>query len=202
MASLRPYIYTPLFGIHSSRVLHLKSGSNADPLGGILETVDLEDHPQYEALSYEWGDPEKHRSILLHNNSLLRINTSLYHALQDMRYENDSKGTRTIWADAVGLYVDRYQRKYHRNLRFEPLFSKSFRFASRIHVIRLRVALPILCLDLCILALKCMNFTFRGPCPKFKMKLFLAISIPVIPIDHGAAPLTNRVRSDKGKDVV
>jgi hypothetical protein len=30
--------------------------------------------------------------------------------------------------DALCLYVDRYQKKCHRNLRFGPLFSKGFLF--------------------------------------------------------------------------
>jgi hypothetical protein len=56
------------------------------------------------------------------------------------------------------LYFDRYQTEYCRNLRFGPLFSEGFRFASRINkspFIRLRVTLPVLCLDERILALKC-----------------------------------------------
>jgi hypothetical protein len=68
--------------------------------------------------------------------------------------------------------------------------------------IRLRVVLPILCLDPCILALKCMNFTFRQPYPESKMKIFLVISIPFInlnPIDRRAGPLTNRVETKRKK---
>jgi hypothetical protein len=37
--------------------------------------------------------------------------------------------TSFVGVDVVCLYVDRYQRKYHRNLRFGPLFSEGFRFA-------------------------------------------------------------------------
>jgi hypothetical protein len=33
-----------------------------------------------------------------------------------------------MWVDAVCLYIDRYQRKYHKNLRFRPPFSAGFRF--------------------------------------------------------------------------
>lgn len=35
-------------------------------------------------------------------------------------------GTRYLWVGSLCLYVDRYQRKHHRNLRFRPLFSEGF----------------------------------------------------------------------------
>ena len=38
-----------------------------------------------------------------------------------------------IWIDALCLYFDRYQTEYLRNLRFGPLFSEGFHFASRIN---------------------------------------------------------------------
>jgi len=39
-------------------------------------------------------------------------------------------GVHHLWIDSLCLYLDRYRTKYHRNLRFGPLFSNEFRFAQ------------------------------------------------------------------------
>jgi hypothetical protein len=39
-------------------------------------------------------------------------------------------GLRYVWIDAICLYVDQHRTKYHRNLRFGPLFSGGLRFAE------------------------------------------------------------------------
>lgn len=47
--------YVPLQG-KEIRLLHIKPGNSIFTIECTLETADLEAKPNYEALSYEWGD--------------------------------------------------------------------------------------------------------------------------------------------------
>jgi hypothetical protein len=61
------------------------------------------------------------------SQSTFGVTENLFAALRSLRREI---AARRIWIDAICLYVDRYQRKYHINLRFGPLFSEGFRFCK------------------------------------------------------------------------
>ena len=62
-----------------------------------LNVVSLDDEPQFEALSYVWGDPNITRDIRL-NGRGFPITTNLYAALQSLRRTDK---TRVFWADAI-----------------------------------------------------------------------------------------------------
>lgn len=88
------------------RILYLQPGKPDDVLIGTLEHGTLDASTSYEALSYEWGSPEKAQEILLEKHghrSRLGITRSLYHALRDLRQEDVS---RRIWADGVYINQD------------------------------------------------------------------------------------------------
>jgi hypothetical protein len=143
-----------------------------------LEVAHISQLPPYEALSYCWGDPSDQIPIDCNGSGGLKITKTLHSALLPLQLPNQA---RLIWADAICIYFDRYRTEYRRNLRFRPLFSEGFRFASWINkplFIRLRVVLTILYLDPCILALKCMNVILRWPHSESKTKLFPTMSIP------------------------
>ena len=64
--SYEPYKYTPLPNSSSIRLLELPHGGDPRPNVRIcgqyliqcrLKAVDLDDKPDYEALSYTWGNP-------------------------------------------------------------------------------------------------------------------------------------------------
>jgi hypothetical protein len=83
------------------RVLHLHVGHHSDPLTGQLQHVTLAHPPPFEAISYEWGDPTKTRSITLEDGSAFPITESLHHALRDIRDITARGKSRILWADAI-----------------------------------------------------------------------------------------------------
>lgn len=91
-----PYIYDTL-GQDEIRVLVLSPGSHDDPLAGRLETVSLDDQPQYRAISYVWG-PALHPFRLQLSSGELKITESLHGALRNFRSDTEHVG---LWADAV-----------------------------------------------------------------------------------------------------
>jgi hypothetical protein len=99
-----------------------------------LTTAPLNSQLRYAALSYVWGYPSKTEDITL-DGTAVAVTTNLASALRYVKkhwesiFPDNDKGSFRLWVDAVCLCVDRYQRKYHRNLRFGPLFSEGFRFA-------------------------------------------------------------------------
>jgi hypothetical protein len=120
------YLYQPLKADPPEmRLITLLPGPFSSQVQATLSTAPLHDPVSYEAISYAWGDPFTTAPILL-DGIEFPITVNLESALRHFRLEEKS---RLLWADAICLYVDRYQRKYHRNLRFGPLFSEGFRFA-------------------------------------------------------------------------
>ena len=103
--------------------------------GGIECTLLIAEFPfhqapiPYEAISYVWGDPAARVDIICDKKNL-SITVSLRDVPRRIRLAHS---ILFLWADGICLYADRYQRKSHRNLRFEPLFSEGFRFASQIN---------------------------------------------------------------------
>ena len=60
------FIYTPLEsgeGVDTIRVIEIHAGSDQAPLCCTIRHVRLTDNPQYEALSYCWGDPALNQVI-------------------------------------------------------------------------------------------------------------------------------------------
>lgn len=90
------YSYQPFPNSRSIRLLHLAPGTD-DTLRCSLSFANLYTPPDYEALSYVWGDPSKKTCIQCDGKSLF-IPTSLAVALRRLR---DSTSVRTLWADAI-----------------------------------------------------------------------------------------------------
>jgi hypothetical protein len=53
---MKRYVYKPIIYIGSVRVLILEPGGKNYPLQCCLQEKRLSDEPQYEAISYVWGD--------------------------------------------------------------------------------------------------------------------------------------------------
>lgn len=81
------------------RVLHLKPGDESDQIQGSLRLLDLdtEPPPQYECISYVWGDPESTKSTII-NEKYVTVTRNLYDALRHIRSKTK---TVIIWADAI-----------------------------------------------------------------------------------------------------
>ena len=112
-SSTNRYLFTPLRS-HEARILLLSPGRDGSALFGSLQHISLSPncYPPYEALSYEWGDPETTHAITLENNTITYITKSLHHALCDLRHEIGS--SRAVWADGICINqcdVDERQRQ-------------------------------------------------------------------------------------------
>jgi hypothetical protein len=94
---IEQYRYEPLRSPSHIRILELEPGDHAVPLRCSLVQVDLQDRPQFEALSYAWGDASDLKTIECNGKELM-ITRSLHEALESLRYSNDS---RRLWADAI-----------------------------------------------------------------------------------------------------
>jgi hypothetical protein len=95
----RSYDYKPLEHSDSIRLIDLLPGLRGTPLSCNIIEVQIADRPQYEALSYAWGDPIFSHSIQeLTKSTHLRITVNLHDALQAIRHEHKS---RILWIDAI-----------------------------------------------------------------------------------------------------
>jgi hypothetical protein len=91
------YRYEALASEDHFRVIELQPGAWTDKISFILRTVSWQQKPEYEAISYAWGDLTNVRSSSNEGKDF-KITTSLFEALQHFRYEDRP---RTLWADAV-----------------------------------------------------------------------------------------------------
>ncbi|KAK3318082.1 ankyrin and HET domain-containing protein [Apodospora peruviana] len=109
----KPCQFLPLPSTDFIRILYLTPGSGSDQLSGSLFRVGLGANAHYEALSYEWGSPDKTRLLHLQVDSddepttaVIRITESLYEALCDLRCEPPDNTARAVWADAICINQD------------------------------------------------------------------------------------------------
>jgi hypothetical protein len=90
-------LYAELLQGHLIRLVDLKPGAHDAPIIMSLFIVDLEYAPEYEALSYVWGDPTNRVPIQC-NGRQLNVTVNLDAALRRIRHTDRS---RMIWADAI-----------------------------------------------------------------------------------------------------
>lgn len=91
------------------RLLLLLPGLDHEKISCSLITVFLDDAPQYEALSYTWGDTNVKVSIVLHGQDFL-VGTNLKAALCHLRLVTR---VRKLWIDAVCInQADIYERNH------------------------------------------------------------------------------------------
>lgn len=101
------YKYEPLNGQRDIRLLYLAPGSGEDEVSCDLFHVSLDRLPNYEAISYVWGDPSIKKEIRC-GEGKVSVTLNLYSALRHLRYAN---GYHTLWADALcKCHACRYMR--------------------------------------------------------------------------------------------
>lgn len=104
--SFPAYRYTALSHSRTIRLLHIYPNVFSEPLCCSLKEVPLDSNPQYDALSYAWGEPLFTESLLLIDKlSVLRlkITESLRDALLYIRREDE---VMVIWVDAICINQD------------------------------------------------------------------------------------------------
>jgi Heterokaryon incompatibility protein (HET) len=80
------------------RLLLLHGGGRSDPIVFELATVKLSVQPEYEALSYVWGDPNVNEPVFLVTGQQMKATTNLIAALRRLRHK---QGIRILWVDAL-----------------------------------------------------------------------------------------------------
>lgn len=99
MLSLGQYRYTPLGAGRQIRLLRLKPGEESAEIRISIFDVNLDHQPDYEALSYTWGDPGNTiRIICNEDGDSLLVTQNCQAALRRLRFKTEE---RTLWIDAV-----------------------------------------------------------------------------------------------------
>ncbi|KAK3313959.1 heterokaryon incompatibility protein-domain-containing protein [Apodospora peruviana] len=93
----KPYVYERLRRAGQIRLLCLQPGTLDNDIHFTLVSVNLHENPEYEAISYCWGDPTDVKTVYC-NGKTIQVTTSLYTALRRFRKPDEE---RTLWADAV-----------------------------------------------------------------------------------------------------
>jgi len=102
LQELERYKYEGIPADNTIRILTLYPGASRTRLEGRLEFANLDDKPQYEAISYVWGDPTRCEEIIINNKSLA-LTQSISDALRRMRHETE---LRQLWADQISINQD------------------------------------------------------------------------------------------------
>ncbi|KAI1819635.1 heterokaryon incompatibility protein-domain-containing protein [Xylaria intraflava] len=97
MASSSTYEYTAIVAPKTIRLLRLHPGAPTDPVSISLETVALDSTPDFEAISYCWGQALQTQRVTC-NGAALFITNSLLTGLVHFRYADRP---RMLWADAI-----------------------------------------------------------------------------------------------------
>lgn len=108
------------------RLLTLKAGHQQEDIEIEIDVRNLEDKPQYEALSYEWGTSNKSHSVNVFDKQI-RITPSLYAVLFQIR---SSSKPLVLWTDAICINQDDIEEKNQQ----VPQMAKIFGNATRVLV--------------------------------------------------------------------
>jgi hypothetical protein len=103
-------LYSPLdLELKQIRILTLLPGSSEDPIKGFLGTMSLDDNPEYEALSYVWGDP-KITHLICVDGADYAVTTNLETALRYIRLKDCP---RKMWIDAICINQSDISERNH-----------------------------------------------------------------------------------------
>lgn len=95
--ALESYRYESLSFSNSFRVIELLGGEEEDPISCSLRNVNWSNVPEYEAISYAWGDPNARVPVNC-DGKRFEVTKNLYAALIHFRRQGKS---RFLWADAL-----------------------------------------------------------------------------------------------------
>ncbi|OCK82928.1 HET-domain-containing protein [Lepidopterella palustris CBS 459.81] len=85
------------------------------------EIVSLNDCPEYNSLSYTWGDPSLTRQILI-DGAEIQVTESLHVALQHLQKEHEP---RTLWVDALCINQSDTDEKRDQVLQMKSIYEKA-----------------------------------------------------------------------------
>ncbi|KAH7014782.1 heterokaryon incompatibility protein-domain-containing protein [Ilyonectria destructans] len=97
MALNTTYKHTAITAPRTIRLMHVHPGSESDDVHVSLVTTALDAAPDFESISYCWGDAQDQRQLTC-NGATLSITNSLFTGLVRFRHPHQP---RVLWADAV-----------------------------------------------------------------------------------------------------
>lgn len=113
--------YTTLSGGDTFRVMYLQPGVNDDELEIRLQVVSRETAPEYEAISYVWGNAfEKYR--IRSNIGPLHMTANLIKALRAVRCPDRES---CLWADAICINQKDLLERSHQVKQMAKLFANA-----------------------------------------------------------------------------
>lgn len=106
--------------VREIRLVHVEAARDVlEPLHCNLSIVSLDREPQYEALSYVWGDPNVRKPILL-NGEPFSVTLNLEAALRALRLPDQ---VRTIWIDALCINQNQVEERNHQVSQMGRIYS-------------------------------------------------------------------------------
>ncbi|KAF2808143.1 uncharacterized protein BDZ99DRAFT_445314, partial [Mytilinidion resinicola] len=115
--------YEPLLLEHEIRLLIIEPGKGEEKISCELRHVCLTDGPQFEALSYVWGDSREQRDIIC-GGSEVDIGINLFEALEGLRLPDRE---RVLWIDALGINQADIKERTHQVLQIGDVYSTAQR---------------------------------------------------------------------------
>jgi Heterokaryon incompatibility protein (HET) len=117
------YTYQPFYGPRNFRILELFPGEKHDELRCQLFEHSIDHPPQYEAISYAWGEPTFSHSIWI-DGQRCWITESLAKAFRRLRLPNTG---RRLWADAICINQNHVQERNGQVLLMRQIYANAIR---------------------------------------------------------------------------
>ncbi|KAE9368089.1 HET-domain-containing protein, partial [Stipitochalara longipes BDJ] len=110
------------------RLVILESGSRDAPLRCRLIHVSLDDNPEYDALSYVWGDISVQDPAILLDGKPFQVGVNLSAALLNIRHEDldDPKESR-IWIDAICINQTNVTERNQQVQQMDRIYSRAMK---------------------------------------------------------------------------
>lgn len=117
------YTYESLADHSSVRLLVVESGLPGTPLRCQLQSTNLEQTGEYDAISYVWGTKESLGKVICQER-IIWITKNLEDALQRVRHPDHS---RVVWADAICIDQQNIQERGHQVKLMPHIYSRASR---------------------------------------------------------------------------
>ncbi|KAF8851952.1 HET-domain-containing protein, partial [Acephala macrosclerotiorum] len=111
------------------RLLELRLDNDGDRVNsletieGSIATYDLQDEPDYDALSYAWGPKDLSAHLTL-NNELFPVSQNLFAALRQICHDQRKTGRlRKLWVDTICINQSDSAEKSHQVVLMRDIYS-------------------------------------------------------------------------------